>query len=259
MTVTTSSNYAIGSVSLVAAAPFSISQNTCTGEPGRGRQLHRLGRLSAQRRRLRIRIAHGHSAAVASPATVALSGTGFDFTVAISGPASQTVARGQQANYTLVISPTGSSGTFTFSCGTLPANALCLFSPATESLSAGVQGNVVVEISTGNDRRLVSKDRYCSRGEARTAFQLWRALPLACGLLLLPLAVRRRRKFFLLAVLAVFLRWQCFQLHQLRRRVRQGSSGQSGGSGTPPGTYTIPVTVTSMGVSQSVNLTLTVD
>ena len=39
-----------------------------------------------------------------------------------------------------------------------------------------------------------------------------------------------------------------------------GGAPPGGGSGsTPAGTYTIPVTVTSTGVSHSVNLTLTVD
>jgi hypothetical protein len=38
-----------------------------------------------------------------------------------------------------------------------------------------------------------------------------------------------------------------------------GSGGQSGGSSTPTGTYTIPVTVSSNGISQQVDVTLTVD
>ncbi|MGA2084888.1 MAG: hypothetical protein ABSG60_05145, partial [Terracidiphilus sp.] len=38
-----------------------------------------------------------------------------------------------------------------------------------------------------------------------------------------------------------------------------GSGGGSGGNATPPGTYTIPVTVVSAGVQHSLNLTLTVE
>jgi hypothetical protein len=38
-----------------------------------------------------------------------------------------------------------------------------------------------------------------------------------------------------------------------------GSGGQGGGSGTPAGTYTIPVTVSSNGITQQVDVTLTVD
>jgi len=259
VTVTNSSNYVIGPVSLIAPAPFTIAQNTCTGALAAGAncsasivfQPSASGSASGS---LTVT-----SSAVSTPATVALSGTGFDFTVAITGSASQTVASGQQATYTLVISPAGSGGSFAFSCGTLPANALCLFSPATETLSAGVQGNVAVEISTGN----ASAARLEEPGAAKpgatkpeSRFGVRSALSLACSLLLLPLAVRRR-KFFLLAVLAAFL--LCDISSCTSSGGGAGTSKQGGGSNTSPGTYTIPVSVTSMGVSRSVNLTLTVD
>jgi hypothetical protein len=250
ITVTNSSNFSIDPVALAAGGPFSVTQNTCTSslaagatctasivfQPGSGGPAS--GALTVS------------STDVAAPATVALSGTGFSFAVSISGPASQTVARGQQANYTLVISPSGSNGAFTFSCGTLPANSLCLFNPSTESLPADVQGNVEVEISTGNG----SQSR-----EERPA--LWHALPLACGLFLLPLAIRRRRRIFLLALLAAVLTACVTSCTSSGGGTGSngGSSGQSGGSGTTAGTYTIPVNVTSLGMTQSVNLTLTVD
>jgi hypothetical protein len=260
VTVTNSSNYAIGPVSLIASPPFSISQNTCTGglaasanctasvvfQPSVGASAS--GSLTVT------------SSAVSTPATVALSGTGFDFTVAITGSASQTVASGQQATYTLVISPVGSGATFAFSCGTLPANSLCLFSPATETLSAGVQGNVAVEISTGNaSAARLEKPGIAKPGAAKPGarFDVRSALSLACGLLLLPLAIRRRRRLFFLAVLAAFL------LCDISSCTSSGGGGetskQGGGSNTSPGTYAIPVSVTSMGVSRSVNVTLTVD
>jgi hypothetical protein len=260
VTVTNSSNYAIGPVSLIASPPFSISQNTCTGglaasanctasvvfQPSVGASAS--GSLTVT------------SSAVSTPATVALSGTGFDFTVAITGSASQTVASGQQATYTLVISPVGSGATFAFSCGTLPANSLCLFSPGTETLSAGVQGNVAVEISTGNaSAARLEKPGIAKPGAAKPGarFDVRSALSLACGLLLLPLAIRRRRRLFFLAVLAAFL------LCDISSCTSSGGGGetskQGGGSNTSPGTYAIPVSVTSMGVSRSVNVTLTVD
>lgn len=262
VTVTNSSNYAIGSVSLAAPAPFSISQNTCTGslaananctasvvfQPSAGGSAS--GSLTVT------------SSAVSTPAMVALSGTGFDFTVSVTGSASQTVASGQQATYTLVISPAGSGATFAFSCGTLPTNALCLFSPANETLSAGVQGNVTVEISTGNgttarfEKPSMAKPEAARRGLDHSGFR--GALPLACGLLLLPLAVRRRCKAFLLLVLAAFLVCGVSSCTSSGEGTG-GTGGNGGGSNTAPGTYTIPVSVTSMGVSRLVSLTLTVD
>ena len=146
---------------------------------------------------------------------MALSGTGFDFTVAISGPSSQTVTSGEQANYTLVITPAGSSGTFSFACGTLPSNALCLFNPTSETLSAGVEGNVVVEISTGSGSvaRLEkpglgtpSLDRPSPNQSDFGRAGFWRALPLACGLLLLPFGhVKRRHRILLLVALLAIM------------------------------------------------------
>jgi hypothetical protein len=158
------------------------------------------------------------------------------------------VARGQQASYTLVITPTGANGSFTFACGTLPSNAICIFNPTSESLSAGVQGNVEVEISTSNGSA-ASVDRPA----------LWHIASLVCGLLLLPLALSKRRRIFLLIVTAVTLAGGVSSCTSSGGGTSSGSSGQGGGSGTPASTYTIPVSVTATGVTQQVNLTLTVD
>jgi hypothetical protein len=136
------------------------------------------------------------STSVATVASVPLTGMGFDFTVAASGSSTQSVASGQTANYGLVLTPMdGSSGTFTFRCGTLPANASCAFNPATETLTAGTTGNVTVEIATGT----AAVAREGGGGN-------WRFVPLACVLVLLPLGWRGRRKaiwfVFLLGLLA---------------------------------------------------------
>lgn len=249
ITVTNSSEYAIGGVALTAGAPFSITQNRCTGSLAAGANCTAAIIFQPSGGGAATGALTVSSAAVAAPATVALSGTGFAFAVSVSGPASETVANGQQANYTLVISPSGSGGTFSFSCGTLPANALCLFNPPTESLNPGVQGNVEVEISTGAGTRA---------GNERPAFRP--LLSLACGLLLLPLAVRRRRRIFAAILLGVILTAGTASCtNSSGGSSGSGSSGQSGGSGTAAGTYTIPVSVTSLGITQSVNLTLTVD
>jgi hypothetical protein len=193
VTVTNSSSYAISSVTLTAGAPFSVTQNTCAGSMAAGANCTASVVFQPSAGGSASGALTVSSTSVAAPATIALSGTGFDFGVSLSGLASETVARGQQANYTLVISPNGSGGTFAFTCGTLPSNALCLFNPTTESLGAGVQGNVEVEIST-------------SASQARLERSLpWHALPLACGLVLLPLAICRRRRIFLLVLLAAIV------------------------------------------------------
>ncbi len=249
ITVTNSSSYAIGSVALTAGAPFNVTQNTCTGSLAAGANCTASIVFQPSAGGSASGALTVSSSAVAAPATVALSGTGFAFAVSVSGVASQTVARGQQANYTLVISPSGSSGAFSFSCGTLPANALCLFNPTTR-------------IADRRGAREMWRWRY-QRATVRQARNerpaLWHAFPLGCGLLLLPLAVRRRRRIFLLFFLAAILVGSVTSCTSSSGGAGGGSSGQSGGSGTPAGTYTIPVNVTSLGITRSVNLTLTVD
>jgi hypothetical protein len=264
VTVTNSSSYAIGSVSLAAPTPFSITQNTCTGSLAAGGNCTASIIFQPSTGGVASGALTVSSTDVATQATVALSGTGFDFTLAFNGPNSQTVTNGQQANYRLVITPAGSSGTFSFACGTLPSNALCLFNPASETLSSGVEGNVVVEISTGSgstvrlERPSLDRPSPVKSAPGRTAFR--RALPLACGLLLLPFGWKRRRRILLLvALLAIVTGGVTSCVSAGLSNGSGGSGGQSGGSGTPAGTYTIPVTVSSNGISQQVDVTLTVD
>jgi hypothetical protein len=255
VTITNSTSEDLASVSVTTAAPFSVAQNGCTGSLAAGANCAvsvvfapssggpASGSLSVS------------SGAVTNPATVTLSGTGFDFTVAFAGASTVTVAAGQTANYTLVITPSGASGTFAFGCGTLPTYALCLFNPNGETLNAGVQGNVQVEISTGSSSARLEKPGSGQR-------DLSRVLPLACGVLLLPFAICRRRRIFQLVLLLAFLVCgvsSCTSSGGGGGGCTGNSCGQGGGSTTPPGTYTIPVTVSSNGISQTVNVTLTVD
>ncbi len=258
VTIVNSSSYAVASLTLAAAAPYSVTQSTCTASLAAGANCT----VSIVFQPTATGTASGSltvsSAFVAAPAAVALSGTGFDFAVVVTGLASQTVAAGQQAVYTLGITPAGASGTFSFACGTLPTNALCIFNPTTETLGAGNQGTVQVEISTGGSSTvLVEKPEPVSPRPGWPSFR--RTLSLACGLLLLPLAIRARRKVFLTIVLVAVLASGISSCTSSGGGTGGGSGGQGGGSTTPAGTYTIPVNVTSAGITHSVTLTLTVD
>ena len=248
VTLTNSTASVIDAVTLAIAAPFSIAQNGCAGTLAAGASCtaeivfkptaggSASGTLTA-------------SASGVPPATVALSGAGFNFTVVFVGAAAQMVTAGQTATYSLVVTPTGASGTFTFACGTLPTGALCLFNPTTETISAGVQGNLEAQISTGSaTAKLVRPGR-------------WPVLPLVCGVLLLPLALKRRRSILLPALLfAVLATGVSSCVSSGGGSGGSGGSGsQGGGSGTPTGTYTIPITVSANGLSQTVSATLTVD
>jgi hypothetical protein len=192
------------------------------------------------------------STVVASP-TVALAGTGYNFTIKDSVVTAQTVSSGQTATFSFSIVPQGNVDlvAFTFQCGPdppnpYPANAQCIL-PAGENVSANSTSTVTVQVTTGQAQS-------SRRGPGPAG---WRVLPLACGLLLLPLAwKKRRRALFLVALMAVLTGGVSSCL---------GSSGGTGGQPppvlgeTPPGNYSIRVTVTSNQVKVPVNLPLTVD
>jgi hypothetical protein len=82
---------------------------------------------------------------------------------------------------------------------------------------------------------------------------------LACGLALVPFGLARRRRALLLVALLVILAGGVSSCTS-SNIIKTGGGGGSSGSGvTPAGTYSIPVTVTSNGISRQITLTLTVD
>ena len=250
VTFSNTGGIAIDSLTLAVTGPFAIAQNNCTMALEAGAYCTATVVFAPTASGSATGTLTANSQGLTTPASIALAGTGFDFAVATSGSNSQTVAAGLTAYYTATINPAnGASGAFTFSCGTLPANALCLFNPATTTVNAGATGSVTVEISTG---------AFTSARAERPAE--WTAVPLACGLLVLPLALRRRRKAFWMALLLVLVvagaATGCTSSGGL---IKSGSSGSGDSGGTPAGTYSIPVTVTSTGVSHTVTVTLTVD
>jgi hypothetical protein len=196
------------------------------------------------------------SSALATGASVPLSGMGFDFSLCFGNSvvpcvttSSQTISSGQTASYALAITPlNGSSGSFTLACGSLPSYSTCIFNPASESIPANATGNEQVEIVTGQ-----------STSSARLLRSpAWPVLSLACGLILVPFAFSRRRRALLLVAMLAILAGGVSSCTS--SSVGQSSNPNGGGSGiTPAGTYSIPITVTSNGVQHQVTLTLTVD
>jgi hypothetical protein len=197
---------------------------------------------------------------LAAPATMPLSGIGFDFTLAVSGSTSVTVASGQTAGFTLTITPlASSSATFSFQCGTLPKYAACAFTPSTLTVAAGSTGSETFDITTSQ-----------TVGALKTPVQTGRsAAPLLalCGLLLLTPFARRKLRAVLILVAALALSASAITSCSGSSGGGGGSPGGGGGSGggssststTSPGTYTIPVEVTANGLQHTLNLTLVVD
>jgi hypothetical protein len=240
----------LSSLTLAVSAGFVLVNNVCGATLGPGLSCTAAVEFAPTTGGAQTGALTVSSSSVATATSVPLSGVGIDFTLTVSGSSAQTVSAGHTASYLLVITPlNGSQGTFTFVCGTLPANAVCTFNPITETLAGGVIGNVTVEISTGKVGTLVRPGNPIE----------WRLLPLVCGIVLLPLGWRRRRKALMLMALLSILAGSVASCTSSGGGSK-GSGGGSGGSGgTPAGSYSISASAASSGVVRSVLLTLTVD
>jgi hypothetical protein len=249
VTITNGSGFTIGSLSLSSNAPFVLSQNNCADALAAGANCTVTVTFQPTISGAVTGSLMVSSPDLSTPATAALSGTGFDFSASIAGNSSQSVASGQVANYSLTINPAaGSSGTFAFACSGLPANSTCTFNPTSLTLSAGITGTFNVAIATGK-----------SATASLAPLSAERAITMLCGILLMPWVLKRKRKTFLhlvgLGLLALVVS-SC-------GGSSGGSSGGGGGSGsgssTPAGTYHVAVNITSTSLSRQVTLNLTVN
>lgn len=190
------------------------------------------------------------SSALPSSAQATLSGVAFDFTAIVTGSAHQTVSSGQTATYTLTLAPlSGSTGTFTFACGTLPAHAVCSFNPASQAVAANATGTVTVQVATGD----AAGASLASRGAN------WTNAPFLLSVLVLPIAWRKRRRILLfLALLGLAVSGIC-SCATAGGGTGGSAYGGQGGAGTAAGTYSIPVSATANGVTHTVTVMLTVD
>ena len=252
VTITNTSSVAFSDLTVAVSGAFQLTNSTCTAmlAPGAscGASVVFVPTTAGQQSgNLAI-----SSSALAASLQAPLSGMGFDFSASVAGSTSQTVSSGQTARYTLTLSPiNGSSGTFAFQCGTLPAGAACAFNPASETLAPNTTGSVTIQVATGQAA--------ATAVPGPSIGPRWRVVPVALGLIALPLAWRRRWKFSaLIGLLVVALAGvaSC-----------SGGGGGTKGSATPPqtgtstpaGTYSVGVTATANGVSHKVMLSLTVD
>lgn len=181
-----------------------------------------------------------------------LSGMGFDFSLSSSGQSSHTIASGQTASYSLTFAPSsGSSGTFTLACGSLPANSSCTFNPPSETVAADATGSVTLQIATG---RSWSSAQLLNTGRPSASH----ILTITCILLGFPLAFCRTKRSW---VPLVFVALTSFGIAACAGAgVRSGGTLPSGlTNATPAGTYSVEVTATANGVSHMLTLTLTVD
>jgi hypothetical protein len=175
----------------------------------------------------------------ASPQAVALSGTGWDFTLT-AAPTSLTVTHGSSGNFTVTMTPVGGfTQAVSFACSGQPMNSTCTISPASVTSTDGVAvATATVTIAT--------KGWITRPGpEAIPPISMRRVVPALLAivlLLILPFTRRFRTRFGLgAAMLVLFV-----------------VAGCSSGPRAPTGTSTITVTGSSGSVKKTITASLTV-
>jgi Cep192 domain 4/Galactose oxidase, central domain len=190
-----------------------------------------------------------------SPQTVALSGTGQDFSLAPVTPASTTVTAGQTANYTVAVSPAGGfNQTVALTCTGGPALSTCAVTPSSVSLNGTVAANVAVSVTTiaALPPLIIS----FPRADYRLLHPITELLALSILIGLLSLRRGRSRLAYAL-VLLVFL-----SAAVMMSACNSGGGGVGGNHGTSAGTYSLVVSGTftsgSTKLTHNTNLTLVV-
>ncbi|MGB2887201.1 MAG: SBBP repeat-containing protein [Candidatus Acidiferrales bacterium] len=174
----------------------------------------------------------------ASPQPVALSGTGWDFT--LTAPASLSVTHGSSGTFTVSMTPLGVfTQAVSLTCSGQPTNSTCTISPTSVTSTDGVAvATATVTIAT---KGWVAPPA----PRAIPPVSLRRVVPALVAivlLLILPFTRRFRTRFGLGAAMLVFF----------------VVAGCSGGPSTATGTSTITVTGTSGGVNKTITVSLTV-
>ncbi|MFZ0630768.1 MAG: choice-of-anchor D domain-containing protein [Acidobacteriaceae bacterium] len=256
VTVTNSGGIALTNLFAIITAGFAIAANQCPATLAAGAACPlsitfsptAAGAVSGT-----LTLSAGN---LAKPLTVALTGSGNDFSLSIVGSSSAAVTSGQSASYTLQLASLGgTSGTLALSCSGAPQNATCTLNPAGINLTSANPVSSTVTIVTG----------VAASAALRPALP-WK--PLAPLLTLaVPLAafgLRRRRLAAFLVLLAACL------VSPLGCGVSSSSGSGGGGSGgggsgtggsansTPSGTYTLTVAATMSNITHTTTLTLTV-
>jgi hypothetical protein len=179
-----------------------------------------------------------------APLVVALTGSGADFTIKITGSTSQVVTGTQTAApFPVEIdSVNGSTGPVALTCSVVPATATCSVSPTSVTLSGSSSQQAALTFSVSQT--------------AQAAPSFWKTAGAALAMLLpIGFLARRRRRWPLLAfcALAIFLLPVGCGIH-----ASGGSSASSGGSPSTAGQYTVTVTGSMPGISQSATAQVTV-
>jgi hypothetical protein len=195
-----------------------------------------------------------NAASTSSAATIVIAAP--DFTVAAT-PASGTITPGQTATFTFTVSPVGGyAGTVNFSCGTLPSQAACSFTPASVTPSGGSPASTTMTVTTAGSSAMLNPER-------RSSPPLPPWLP-AGGLAMaggIGLAFTSKRIWRLNQQLRGFC-WALLltSLFLLASGCGGGGNSSPSNPGTPAGSYTLSVTASGSagGPQHAMSITLIV-
>jgi hypothetical protein len=178
-----------------------------------------------------------------STQTVALNGTGSDFSLSVTTQPSITVTPGQAANYSVSVNPTvGFSQTVALTCSGAPAQSTCAVTPASVTLNSSTSGSVNVAVVTSGATAGMTQP---SGGPStKHPLGIWAVFSGTLGLALLMSTVRCPRD--MRPHLRYGLAFLCLLSFGMGMSAcGGGSSGNpGGGGGTPAGTYALTVTGT---------------
>jgi hypothetical protein len=164
------------------------------------------------------------------------------FSIAVSGSSSATVSPGGQASFALVATPPATGSPLTFTVTGLPGGANGTFSPATVA-AGSTPTNVSLTVSVPGVLAMRRGESPFRRG----------TLPIVLGLILLPIAGRLRKASH--RSLGLLWLWTLV----LAGALSMSACGGGGGKPTPSSqTYMLTVTATSGSLTESTQLTLTV-
>ena len=239
LTLTNNGGVALGISSIGVSGDFRLASSTCGVSLAAGQACAMVIVFVPTVGGARTGVVTLIDTAASGTQTVALTGTGIDFTLAATGPTSVTVASGTSAVYTLVLTaPVGVNGSAAVACTGAPAHSLCTVAPSPVTLGGSV--NVTVTVQTG----------LATASVQRPFAWLGDGVVLA---LLLPLMMRRRKLAALVVMLVVVSVSGCGAGRQLPT-----DGGSAPPTPTPVGTYNLTVSGSASGVSRSVGLVLVV-
>ena len=178
-----------------------------------------------------------NAASTSSAVTIVIAAP--DFTVTAT-PTSGSITPGQTASFTFTVTPTaGYSGTVKFSCGALPAQAACSFSPSSATPSGGSPVSSTLAVTTAAPTAALNLDQPSAPSLPPWIPAGGLAIAGAMGIAFAPRKIKRWTRQFRLLSWGLLL--ASISLSVLG--CGGGNSSPSTSGTTPAGSYTISVNV----------------